>query len=377
MGCGGSMNETPTKMGKLKKAKSLRLTKNYVSSTFGDVQRRYITLGDKDYFVILNAQGSKIIIYDASTKGLIKEVRYSNNPPNGVKNIQGLHVHNFDSIFIYSSTEVALVNIQGEIYHKFNTSYLRFTNKEGKLYPFDERRTINITYGPKPVFKDGKLYLQQNYQGDPSNPKIYSRPFTPYLVLDSKKDTIYSSPKISFPASMHDKVWKPIIFTCFPEGNTQVEAVVSLSAYENLLAIGTDGKVYETPAVSELATTPPVSVSDFNDHEERLKMILSSTFYDELLYDKWRNVYYRIAYPSREFKKSMLRERVSELNRPFSIILMDSDFKFISETEFEGGRYNPGNIFVGKEGLYLSDGPDYENESEDYIYLDCFSPEVK
>ena len=97
--------------------------------------------------------------------------------------------------------------------------------------------------------------------------------------------------------------------------------------------------------------------------------------YHNLMYDKYRDVYYRIVELPYELK---VNESVfdDEKNREFSIIIFDKDFNIIGETKFPGNKYLYKMSFVGRDGLYISENnlanPDFD---EDKLVFACFKLE--
>jgi len=77
--------------------------------------------------------------------------------------------------------------------------------------------------------------------------------------------------------------------------------------------------------------------------------------YGNLIYDKYRNVYYRIAYPETTLEKGIKGYELREYGRKnFSIIILDKKFNVIGETLFPDYTYNSRLILSGKMGcIYL------------------------
>ena len=96
--------------------------------------------------------------------------------------------------------------------------------------------------------------------------------------------------------------------------------------------------------------------------------------YGDLMYDPYREVYYRFAYP-----KTELDDKINWMGKAvygrkkFSVIILDKDFQIIGETLFPEAIYNPYASFVSKEGLYIS--RDYQmnyDQSEDFMTFELF-----
>ena len=101
--------------------------------------------------------------------------------------------------------------------------------------------------------------------------------------------------------------------------------------------------------------------------------------YGDIVYDPYREVYYRFAYHYSELdSKKNWRGNAVFGRKKFSVIILTKDFEIIGETLFPEAVYNSYVFFVHKEGLYIS--RDYQinyDQSEDYMTFELFSLESK
>ena len=118
-----------------------------------------------------------------------------------------------------------------------------------------------------------------------------------------------------------------------------------------------------TPYINDMKE----DVNDIIRYEEAPK-------YWHLMYDKYRDVYYRFAEMPCELAKD--EDPYSEFApkaREFSVIILDKDFRIIGETKFPGNKYFYKMSFVGRDGLYISENnlanPDFD---EDKLVFACF-----
>ena len=120
-------------------------------------------------------------------------------------------------------------------------------------------------------------------------------------------------------------------------------------------------------ASSYLENSMPVFQSD-SPSELILQYNLASSRYGSLLYDSYRNVYYRFAFPT---QADLTVEEIRELPNvpgPFVVMVFDENLKLLTEKLFEAGTYLPDNSFVGEKGLYLSiNHPDNPQNKEDQM----------
>jgi hypothetical protein len=125
-------------------------------------------------------------------------------------------------------------------------------------------------------------------------------------------------------------------------------------------------------------------ISDFSylneipgTHEEGLNNKLSHDNYGILLYDKYRDCFYRFFYPGFRDDKDYAIEQLWSLNRdrPFTgLMVLDKDLNVIGEHVFDKFQVHASsNVFVGEEGLYLSlnneNSPDYDEDHLRYMVV--------
>ena len=94
--------------------------------------------------------------------------------------------------------------------------------------------------------------------------------------------------------------------------------------------------------------------------------------YWHIMYDKYRNVYYRFA--EMPYKLAPNESPYDEpKGKEFSVIVLNADFEIIGETRFPGKKYFYKMSFVGKEGLYISEN-NLENPQfdENKLVFTCF-----
>ena len=94
--------------------------------------------------------------------------------------------------------------------------------------------------------------------------------------------------------------------------------------------------------------------------------------YWHIMYDKYRNVYYRFA--EMPYKLASNESPYDEpKGKEFSVIVLNADFEIIGETKFPGKKYFYKMSFVGREGLYISEN-NLENPQfdENKLVFTCF-----
>lgn len=89
--------------------------------------------------------------------------------------------------------------------------------------------------------------------------------------------------------------------------------------------------------------------------EETAKKNCEMASYGNILYDKFRKVYYRFVFPKTSLgKEDNYIEILQSGRKEFSIMILDQDFNLLGEVLFPPFTYLPQICFINKDGLYIS-----------------------
>lgn len=116
--------------------------------------------------------------------------------------------------------------------------------------------------------------------------------------------------------------------------------------------------------VSEICSSDLDSFILFKEKRKRIEYYTSQPSYANIIYDKYRNLYYRIA------EHPLLGWTNGNFMKPFSIIVMNDKGKVISETPIikDFSNLNLYNMHVSKAGLLIQKRDSNENLIEFVIY---------
>lgn len=335
---------------------------NHTKSSI-NVMSLFTDSAGREYLTFQNPGQNEILFYDIHTRELAMVVNPEVEGNNGVGFYTGYYIQSPDSIFItsYGST-ITLINRDAKIIDRF---------------PYDKAQDsillenyCSISFVYKPIINiDNKLYIMPS-----CNRWAEKKPVCAYIDLSDR--TVHALTGFEYPT--------------FPGADNKAK----LSGIENDVSRCFDGRrfVYAFYYDEDIYVVSPdhqsirrVKVKSkyidkvklLNDYELTEKEMCENPNYGNLIYDKYRNVYYRIAYPETEIEKNV---RTMELlmygRKKFSIIILDQDFNTIGETLFPEYQYNSAVMFIREEGLYISTShpmsPDY---SDDKLTFKCFTLE--
>jgi hypothetical protein len=126
---------------------------------------------------------------------------------------------------------------------------------------------------------------------------------------------------------------------------TSNHIILSSSYSDSVYFYDYNGNEVKSAHLSSKYTSLKINPSTFEECEENPQIInekcLSNGFVSKIIYDPLRSIYYCKA-----------RHPAVEDTRPFSLIIMDSNFQKLDETAFTSEDYF-GSFFIGDKGIYI------------------------
>lgn len=307
------------------------------------------TEGDNSYLAYLNEETGTIYLNDFGTRKIVKKIEIKTDHKEKLKKaFQGMLYHNRDSIFLFSyRPKVTLINDRGEILKVFSVPKERSEMKKIFYRGFYVSTSI-----PAYLFKN-KLLINSLVVGDlKENEKRNMQ-----IVLDLKtgEDTIG---KVSFPSTYQGKNYGGLHYDIyFASYNPKLNySVYSFPADKNVILNDlSTGQVTNKKAESQYIYN--FLPFDQNDYKEAVsepvgEYFMTTPTYGCILYDPYRNVYYRLALLPVE-QRNVNYEQKNPPTKTISIAIFDEAFHYLGERILDKNKYWSSNAFISKEGLNI------------------------
>lgn len=297
---------------------------------------------EKTYFSFQNQNTNELLFYNLATQ----DFEFKMTPPmdgsNGVGRVSGYYIHNMDSIYLTNLDikEISLINKECSVLNK----YLYDQDCEGKelssfylggahYKPAQQiGRTLYLYSGPNRFIEQDPVAITFDMDNGTIKALPFCYPDYPGSDIKLKKYGLEDSFSRCYDG-------KHFIYSFYYDENIYI----ATPSHDSIEKRPIKSKYFEKVQLpDELKATP----QDF----------CLNAWYGNLLYDPYREVYYRIAYPSSESMDKGVRpvELFSYGRKNFSIIILDKDLNIIGETLFPDYTYNSWVLFVAKDGLYIS-----------------------
>ncbi|GAB3652009.1 hypothetical protein GCM10028791_21370 [Echinicola sediminis] len=316
-----------------------------------------------------NPKAHSLQMYDLDKENLFKEITFEREGEEGVGRIQGFHVHNLDSIFLFPQNK-------GEIFLTDTSGLVK--NKISYDVPLYHTAAFVLTsyFASSPVIRDGKMMVKTHVDGDHKTvigEELAERHLSYSIDLEDGK--------VRFLSHQYPEEY-------LKEGKKHFEASFAVSPSKMVYSLFADHKLYYTDSEGqELKAKEAPSrfiKGNFENYPlegnrlESYSYFYGSPHYGSLLYDSYREVYYRFCYPKVDVKTEEEALKLRQYPKRFSIMILDKELNVLGETLFEEGKYYPDNAFITEWGLYLSiNHADNPRNKEDYLGFDLFGLEFK
>lgn len=320
--------------------------------------------GGKEYLSFLNYRTNQLLFYDLNTCKFLFKVELDIEGPHGIGIASGYYIQDFTNMYIstYNYSGLIKVDTAGLItqkipYHKTQEGYNVLPSYTPSSHPF-----------VAPIQIDNDIYITQI-----AADHIYPSAETPVSIMI---DTV-SKVSHSLPFTFGDALSKEQLSArecSFSRIYNDNKFIYSFYIEPDLFITSKDHKQIkrikvESKYIKEIPIKP---IPD--DFMKGAKQSLELARYGDLIYDKYRNVYYRFAYPETELDNQITWRGKAVYGRAkSSVIILDEQFHVIGETLLADNLYNTFAYFISKEGIYIS--KDYQmnyDQSEDYMTFELF-----
>lgn len=317
---------------------------------------------NKEYLSFLNYRTNQLHFYDLTTEQFLFKVDLDSEGPDGVSQISGYYIQDFDNIYVSSYAYSGLIRVD-------TTGHILQKIPYGKT---DKGYTVLPSYTPSshpyiaPIILGNKIYITQ--QAVAHFHSVNETPLS--VVIDTVKGDNHELP-LTYAILEEEEL--NACNTQFSRIYDGKNFIYSFYVSDDILVTSINhSDIQRIPVKSRYIDS---ATDEVPDNEQGPRLSLELPRYGDLIYDPYREVYYRFAYPKVSLERNMNWWGKAVYGRKkFSVIILDKEFRIIGETLFPEGIYNSFVFFVHKDGLYMS--RDYQmgmgNQSDDYMTFELF-----
>jgi hypothetical protein len=323
---------------------------------------------DSVYFTFLNTYNYSIYFYDFKTGDFLRKIKIEKEGPNGVNPyvIDGYYIASCDSIYFYShrNHSLYLLNHKGEKRHTIN--YMtKFDNmKSWKEKDFQKNFVppmVQLSTG-KPMYKiNGIIYLCGEMTEELGNVDSINQLLL--TTIDTQNDDSIAF-HLGYPKSYREGNWGENyfreVFWCMNPANKSFVVSFPNDHYIYQTDLKQVNKIYAgSMYAGDIKSLD--SPTFIQSKSRRLSHYFENYSYNTVIYDKYRNVYYRmVEHPWKDYDTSKdWRPWLKQV----SIIILDENFNLMGETLLDMEyRFVALKFMVSEDGLLLYKQTDNDDE---------------
>ena len=356
-----------TKLNEFKKI-TLPIDENtyYLSQSiflFEDAGKEYLSFGNQS----TRQYATEIIIYDLEKQDIHKRFPLLREGANAIPAAYGAVPLGGPDTFFYFQGNISRVTISdtdGIIIHRYPV-----LPSDGKPVYFTE----GFSYAHYPSFMiDSVIYFAQR-AGKPSIKRNEWKTIPMFASMNLRDGKTSRSP-LCFP-SIFDTDVKEITTGhefVYDYNYKDNRLVCSFIVFDSLMVTDDMKTVRWYDGKSRYLDRMRPILKEGSDGFIGIKEAVEAASYSHIMYDKYRDVYYRFAEMPCELGPNEYVYN-DQKAREFSVIIFDKDFRIIGETKFPGNKYFYKMSFIGRDGLYISENNEANPEfDENKLVFACF-----
>ena len=304
--------------------------------------RYFEDLDGSQWLLHLNEINNTIGIYDLESGSKMRTAHFEVEGPNGVGHIDGFDIKSLDSIFLLSRYQglLSLTRLdESDTLQVYDSYRLNYSNSATVSTPYSSVRA------PIPII-NGHAYLASVPFVDLSRNNLYESGNN-LIKLDLSE---YTFEYQNFYSKGYSNKW-PSEYSrmSFDINEREKLLVFSLPIDDSIFTIDRYGQKASYSAKSKNSRSTRIFSGDLLNQNETRKHYLLNDSYGYILYDEFRNYYYRF---TEKIAKKMINKYGTDIYvRKFGLIILNHNFEIIGEVdELFTGSFPA--IFVGKQGIY-------------------------
>lgn len=316
-----------------------------------------------DFLFSVNWTNNSLNLYNIDSQSFVKNIEFDPDGPEGTGRILGIHVHTFDSIFLFTQgvNEIVLADTSGRVVSRIQYD---------PPYPLTNAFVHNAYFLSPPVIQQDEMIVKSHIEGNYREMTQQNLSEIPLSYAIDLKTGVTREIKANYPSDYMPDGLKSFEYSMAYNGQEMVYSFIG--DHRLFISDGIDASALNAIQAKSQYLQESLPLFPINGaREDTYQYLYASDRYESLLFDPFRNVFYRIAVPAMEVESDDEYRSLRIASQQFSILVLDNELRVIGEVLLEKEKYVAGNVFVGKEGLYISTNhPRNPQNAEDVMSFD-------
>jgi hypothetical protein len=327
---------------------------------------QYLQFEGQEYLAMANKNNYSIEVYSFSTKDIIQKYKLPTSGPYDIKFPQmfGFLITDWDSVFVglYNRPNFLMLNKQSEV---------------TDLLVLKEKVTNPVFLSRAPITRFDNAFLTASSPIHTFDQDYWKNPLFTSISFHNKSVNQFYRPPLVNGFKIYGGFHNHHSYTL----NKDAGIIVSNLSFDSNLYVYSikENKLIKTVhRPSRYFDEVPAFQKVYQEFSEgSQEHYIENPSYKSILYDKWRDLYYRIVEQGVELKDTKGNFNTWYDKKP-SVIILNSEFEVLGETDLLQSMYRISDAFVGEKGLYIAanneKNPRY---NEDEMVFDIYVLENK
>ena len=309
-------------------------------------------VNDTEYLTFPNRETRTLLIYELLSGKFVKKFSFDAEGPNGIgPMLNNYWMKDFNNIYIPGITHSV-------IYQTDTTGIIKgkidFSETEDGLLTIPSYYT-NLDH-KQLHFIDGALYIPQGINRRLGTDRWIEESPTA-VIMDTLTRKLKKFPMLHPQGKISSEDYGQYMYDLSYSMTYDGENFIySFSCEDELYKVNpSTASIEKIPAASQYLSPITAQKKRPDDFQQAVKASCEMPSYRNILYDKYRKVYYRFAFPETELEENLnYMQILHNGKKEFSIIILDEDLNIVGETKFPPFTYVPHICFIREDGLYIS-----------------------
>ena len=257
------------------------------------------------------------------------------------------YIHNLDSIFILpdESKTLILINRKGNQLNKWSINL---------NYKYDY---VLSGFNSSPIFYyKNRIYVRFVPKVSPFRQRTEYFKYLPEIAINIKNTDDYINRTGGWPEKyLKENYYDDYPSRCIIDNDNSETEVYSFAADHDIY-------IYNNGTLIKKASAKSDSIENFEKYADdsigniayTMKYLITAPRYGMIYYDKYRKLFFRIAFHKTNYVNKDGTTIKRSLDQPWSIIVLNEKFEKISELNFDPSIFAYGPIYIIKDGLLIS-----------------------
>jgi len=309
-----------------------------------------VIINDSSYLAGYNRKMHSIDIINLSSRQFIKHIKLDKRGPNGIEDVYGFYMHNWDTIFISNHRSLVIIDSTNQIKATYDPNTLANNRKAGLSLDLG----FDLIFSPT---RNSVFYKYVMLNADYRKPGPYSKPFVAEYNLDNRELSLIHIEYSNYIKSNY-LGWLSIPYITLVEDKfyccfTGESNIYSFDLNKNNSAVYGGRSNYTKNLAKPISPTSGL--------DEKTKHIIENVAFFNLRYDPYREIFYRLHYGDIRYKTSNTIN-ATFYDKSLYLMIFNRNIELLREIKLDDYTFYPEFFGTSQDGIFLNANHELNDE---------------